>query len=173
MRCIRCGEVRQNYFHGLCRRCKTKDLNRRSLKAIAGGLKPASTYSGELFKLFVGDFDGRHIKNADLPVAKRLAAYLAIHPVSEITSWFDVYELSAKANIRYTNHASHGCPFDRIGRALERAGRIGRRRDARILQLKNLMVQFPQEIQVMMTNFFKMWQALTNERLPLSKFYAA
>lgn len=155
MQCLECKEHRQNYSGGFCRRCKTKQLNGRALQVIAKGFRPASDYNGELFKIFMSDFDGRHIKNSDLPVAKRLAAYLAAHAVAEISSWLDVYDISDKANIRYTNHASHGCPFDRIGRALERSGRIGRRQDARIVQFKNMLEGFPLEARPLMTEFYQ------------------
>lgn len=155
MQCLECKEHRKNYSGGLCRRCKTNQLNTLSLQAIAIAFRPASDYNGELFKIFLSDFDGRHIKNADLPVAKKLAVYLAADPVSEIKSWVDVYDVSAKANIRYTNHASHGCPFARIGRALEKASRIGRRQDARIVQFKNMLAGFPVEVRPLMIEFYQ------------------
>ena len=155
MQCLECKEHRKNYFRGLCRRCKTKQLNTLSLQAIAIAFRPVSAYNGELFKIFLSDFDDRYIKNSDLPVAKKLAAYLTAHSVTEIKSWVDVYDISAKANIRYTNHASHGCPFDRIGRALEKAGHIGRRQDARIVQFKNMLAGFPTEAQPLMTEFYQ------------------
>ena len=155
MQCLECKEHRKNYSGGFCRRCKTKQLNGHALQVIAKEFRPESDYNGELFKIFMSDFDGRHIKNADLPVAKKLAVYLAAHPVSEIKSWVDVYDISAKANIRYTNHASHGCPFARIGRVLERSCRIGRRQDARIVQFKNMLVGFPTEFRPFMTEFYQ------------------
>lgn len=155
MQCLECKEHRKNYSGGFCRRCKTKQLNRYALQVIAKEFRPKSYYNGKLFKIFMSDFDGRHIKNSDLPVARRLAAYLAVHRVSEIKSWVDVYDISAEANIRYTNHASHGCPFDRIGRVLEKSGRIGRRQDARIVQFKNMLESFPTEFRPLMTEFYQ------------------
>jgi hypothetical protein len=41
------------------------------MKIIAAEFRPATDYNGKLFKLFLGDFDGRYVKNCDLPVAKK------------------------------------------------------------------------------------------------------
>lgn len=117
--------------------------------------RPSSEYNRELFKIFLSDFEGRHIKNADLPVARRFADYLMVHPLERISSWQDIFDFSGRANIHYTNHASHGCPFKRVGRVLEKQKLIGRFRDARITQFVNQMGIFPEELRPLINEFYQ------------------
>ena len=153
--CCECHELRKIYSHGSCRRCHTKRINRRALEKIVCGFKPKSEYNGEIFELFINDFNNRHIKNSDIPVAKRFATYLEVNSVAKILSWQDIFDLSSSANIKYTNHAVHGCPFKRVGRAMQRQGLIVNIRFSRTGQLVSLMSSFPEEIRPMMNEFYQ------------------
>jgi site-specific recombinase XerD len=153
--CIECGEHRKIHSNNSCRRCYTLRINRGALARIIQKFKPASDYNGEIFNIFTSDYSGRYIKNSDLPAAKRFSTYLETHSVAAISSWADINSLSSEAKIRYTNHATHGCPFIRVGRVLERRGQIGARPDARIVQFKNLMNEFPKDIRPMMNEFYQ------------------
>ncbi len=155
MLCCECHELRNIYNHGSCRRCYTKRINSRALEKIVYGFKPKSEYNDELFKLFINDFNNRHIKNSDIPVAKRFASFLEVSSVAKILSWQDIFDLSSSANIRYTNHAVHGCPFKRVGRGMQRQGLIVNIRLSRTGQLVNLMSSFPKEVRPMMNEFYQ------------------
>ncbi len=154
MLCQECSENREIYTQCLCRRCYTKQINGRAMDKILAEFRPQSTYNGELFEMFVGDFKGRHIKNSDLPVARRLAAYLEANTLEKISTWEDIFGLSDKVQIRYTNHATHGCAFMRIGRALEKMGQISSRQKTRTLQFRNLIGKFPAEIKPLINEFY-------------------
>lgn len=155
MICSECGEDREKYQANICRRCTTRRLNRRSLQKIIREFKPASAYNAEIFEIFTGAFDERHLKNADLPVALRLSKYLELHPLQDLNSWTDVYKISDQAGLRYTNHQSHGCAFIRIGRRLEKLGRIESRSKSRIIQIRNQMDLFPEVLRPVMEDFYQ------------------
>ena len=155
MVCRVCHERRKSYAHGECRRCYTKRINGRAMEKIATEFKPATGYNDKIFKIFLGDFDGRYIKNCDLPVAKKLAGYLATHQLEDILTWTNVYSCSAAAQIRYGNHPTQGCPFMRVGRQLERSGVLGRHREARVGQLKRLLADFPEALRPAMVQFYQ------------------
>jgi site-specific recombinase XerD len=152
---LECGERRKIYSQGACRRCYSKRVNGRAFDQLVREFKPASTYNRDLFRIYVSDFEGRFVKNCDVPVVRKFTEYLAVHPLKTITSWNDIIAYSEQTKIRHGNHATHGCPFMRLGRALAREGKLPRFRDARVIQINRIRAKFPSELGVTVDEFYQ------------------
>ena len=139
---------------GLCRRCAVQILNRNAIARLNAGFRPKDAYNRYLFELYLKSLLSRNLKNCDITVAKKWAAYLESNQVARF-QWGDILDLSENLAIRYSHTPSQGCPVLRTAYALVKAGELPTRTQEQAIGLRKNIAAFPVNIRPIVEVFKK------------------
>ncbi len=119
---------------GLCKYCYIKVISREQIEKIEAEFKSPWPYNEYLFKLYTRYVLGRVVTGSDPPVAKKMASILRAMPISKLTHWSQVYELSDEFSIGKSSYKNKvGCPIAMIGRLIDKDKKLLEKKEGKSL----------------------------------------
>ena len=156
--CPKC-KLKRRIFHGnRCLTCHEEKLTEKRLEDISAHFQPASPYNEYLMELFLSYIRKCKLRSGYAMQAESLKEILESKPIENISSWEDIYRLSATYEVWDTKYRKSGCAFKKIGRMLQALGVIGHSEEEGSNQkhLKNMISKVSSENLVWVNSFLAM-----------------